>query len=311
MRLLLAALCACLGTAALPGADQPADILNVYDAFGKPEPGMEFGWGYSALIRYHGSTILFDAGGDAARFGRNAQALGIDLNRVDYAVLSHAHGDHTSGFDTVFEANPRLKLYVPADRDLAGTPGLRLPEVPRETAEALPPELRYFGGVPREWSGPWGSRFWKARTELVPGSREIAPGVFLVATRSLLMGNFSRAHADDTPALEGIPELSLALVTARGIVVVAGCSHSGIENIVRQAKKDTGRDVDLVAGGFHLLPLGALEIRILARTMKNDLRVRRVAPAHCTGMEALRAFRDVFGGNFLAAGLASRIAFEP
>jgi len=292
-------------------ADNPSGtILNLYDAFGKDTPGTEFAWGYSALVHFEGKTILFDAGGDADRFGRNANALGVNLKAVDYGVLSHRHADHASGFDYVFKQNPSLQLYLPDDLMLGGTSGLKLPSVPHDVLESLPPEQRYFRGEPRTASGPWGSRFWHARTQPVSDTRQIAPGVFLIATRSPLMGDFSRARPADPPDLNGLPELSLALVTSKGIVLVTGCSHSGIEAIVRKTRDTVGKDIQLVIGGFHLLPNSAAEIRQLALTMKNDLGVRRVAPAHCTGMLAFQIFREIYGNDFVPAGLASKVQFS-
>ena len=295
----------CLAAGATAG-----EIVGLYDAFGKPTAGTEFGWGYSALIRFGDKTILFDAGSDADRFAKNVAALKVDLKKVDFAVLSHSHGDHLSGFDYVFKANPTLKLYVPQDRLFGVDLGLALPRVPEEIAQALPQELRYFGGESRAYSGPWGTRFWHARTEAVAETKEIAPGVFLIATESKVMGNFSRVHADDPPSLSGLPELSLALVTPQGVVLVTGCSHSGIEHILRQTMNKVPGEVQLVTGGFHLLQNREDELERLAQTMKQELRVRRVAPAHCTGMQAFAVFRKVYGADFVAAGLGSRVGFQ-
>lgn len=298
-------------TSAAIAADNPSGtIQNLYDAFGKDTPGTAPAWGYSALVRFEGKTILFDAGADADRFGRNANALGVDLKALDYAVLSHRHGDHAAGFDYVFKQNPSLQLYLPDDPMLGGTAGLTLPVVPRDVLDSLPPEQRYFHGEQRTTTEPWGSRYWHARTQPVRETRQIAPGVFLIATRSPLMGDFSRARPGDPPALNGLPELSLAFVTSQGIVLVTGCSHSGIEAIIRQARASVGKDIQLVIGGFHLLPNSAAEIRQLAVTMKNDLGVRRVAPAHCTGMLAFQIFREIYGNNFVSAGLGSKVQFS-
>ena len=290
-------------------APPSVSITSLYDAFGKSIPGTELAWGYSVLIRFGDRTILFDSGGDGDRFARNAQALGVDLKMVDYAVLSHSHGDHASGFDHVLKIKPSLKLYVPADRAFGAGAGLRLPVVPREVLDALAPEQRYFHGEERATSGPWGSRFWHANTEIVGENRKIGNGAYLIATRSSVMGDFSRTHPDDTPLLAGIPELSLALVTPQGVVLVTGCSHSGIETIVRQARAMLGRDISLVIGGFHLLPNTDGEIRALARTLKEELGVRRVAPAHCTGMLGSHIFQEVFGKDFIVAGLGSQVSF--
>src|ERR1043166_9551953 len=79
------------------------------------------------------------------------------------------------------------------------------------------------------------------------------------------------------------PEISLAMKTEKGIVLITGCSHSKVEEIVRATKQFLGGNIDLVEGGFHLFPYDAAYITSIAKLMKDDLGVRRVAPAHCTG----------------------------
>jgi 7,8-dihydropterin-6-yl-methyl-4-(beta-D-ribofuranosyl)aminobenzene 5'-phosphate synthase len=91
------------------------------------------------------------------------------------------------------------------------------------------------------------------------------------------------------------------------VVVVVGCSHSGVESIVAKVKKDLKRDVVLVMGGFHLLPYGADEITQVAEALKRDLGVKRVAPAHCTGNLAFKIFREFYGDDYIFAGLGSEI----
>ena len=98
-------------------------------------------------------------------------------------------------------------------------------------------------------------------------------------------------------------------MTSKGLVVVVGCSHTRVEDIVIEAKKQTKSNVDLVMGGFHLLPYSADYISALAAKMKNQLGVKRVAPAHCTGVLAFKIFRDVYGENYLYAGLESQVEF--
>src|SRR5262249_38290481 len=159
-------------------------------------------------------------------------------------------------------------------------------------------EERYYRGEPRTASGPWGSRFWHSRTEPVGANKQLESNIYLITTTSPLLGDFNRARTTDEPRLSGLPELSLALVTSQGVVLVTGCSHSRVEEIVRKTKQTLGKDIQLVVGGFHLLPNTEAEIRQLARTMKDELGVRRVAPAHCTGMLAFQIFREVYGKDY-------------
>src|SRR6201986_4757227 len=98
---------------AMPGvAQNRVTILN--DVFGD-RPQLEQDWGYSALIEFEGKRILFDTGANIKLFSRNVEALHVDLKHLDMVIITHAHGDHTSGLRYVLAMNPKVKLYVPDD----------------------------------------------------------------------------------------------------------------------------------------------------------------------------------------------------
>ena len=120
-------------------------------------------FGFSALIRYQGKTILFDSGTSADILERNAKALGIDLREVDFAIASHAHTDHIGGFDYLLRVNPNAKIYFPLDFFGAGGPlTMNVAGQEPEVVKELPKEQRYFGG--HTTSAPLVSdgRFYKA-----------------------------------------------------------------------------------------------------------------------------------------------------
>ena len=73
-------------------------VTILYDAFGK-SPAVTKAWGFSALVEYGGKRILFDTGGNAEIFEHNVKALGVDLSKLDFVVLSHRHSDHISGLN--------------------------------------------------------------------------------------------------------------------------------------------------------------------------------------------------------------------
>lgn len=79
---------------AAPAQAAKAEITVLYDAFGKTST-MTKDWGFSAFIEYAGKRILFDTGNNAEIFAHNVQAKGIDLTTLDFAIVSHRHGDHT------------------------------------------------------------------------------------------------------------------------------------------------------------------------------------------------------------------------
>ena len=310
-----------LGTSFLLFGQSPAgnrstpdqnSILNMYDAFGYQKRGTILDWGFSALIHYNGKTILFDTGNNADKFEHNVKALGVDLNKVDIAILSHRHFDHISGFDYMLTVKPTVKAYLPADYALGAPMRQTFSHDTKESLTGLPPEQLYFGGAVNSMDDfKPGDRFHGANQEFVPTSREIAPGIYLIATRSAMQGDFNAYPPNEPghPDLAGFPELSLALKTEKGVVLITGCSHSTVEAIVRAAKQYTGSNIELVEGGFHLLPYDAAYISSIARLMKDDLGVRRVAPSHCTGNLAFKIFRDLYKENYSYAGVESEVLF--
>ena len=305
-----------------PGAGAPPagnHIVNLYDAFGPRREGLTQDFGFSALIRYEGTTILFDSGTNADILRSNAAALGIDLAEVDVAVASHAHFDHVNGFDHLLEVNPDVKLYFPADLywgmntdfDVAG------PEA--DVASTLPDEQRYFGGTTERFRFRQTGRFWRANVEFVSDHTEIGPGMTLIATRSPFVGYFTRyptiggletqaGTIGDARTID-LPELSLNLASPTGDVLLVGCSHSQVETIVRSTADHLGRSIGLVFGGYHMLPYTSDEIREVASRMKEELAVAGVAPAHCSGHAAFKVFREVYGEHYRMAGLGTTTPF--
>ena len=108
---------AAVGVSPAYAQSSAAQITVLYDAFGKTST-MKKDWGFSALIEYGGKRILFDTGNNAEIFAHNVEAKGIDLKQLDFAVVSHRHGDHTSGFKSSFEDQLRRE-------DLCATGKLR------------------------------------------------------------------------------------------------------------------------------------------------------------------------------------------
>src|SRR3974377_2025296 len=101
--------------ATLPAArphSQKAQITILYDAFGKAS-AMTKDWGFAALIEYGGKRILFDTGNNADIFAHNVKVKGIDLTKLDFVVVSHRHGDHTSGLNYLLSVNPSVPIYAP------------------------------------------------------------------------------------------------------------------------------------------------------------------------------------------------------
>ena len=268
------------------------EVLNLYDNFGSEEHGATLDWGFSTLVRYRDMTILFDGGSSAELLERNAQALGVDLREVDIAVLSHNHYDHISGFDHLLAVNSDVQIFLPNDRLLGGRPS-------RDAEEA-------------EWNASHqrGYRFPDADVRYVKNHQEIAPGVRVIVTKSELVGYFYKYPPyDQEPLFLGLPEVTLALETDTGWVVVTGCSHSEVVRIVQAAKSELGGEIQGLVGGFHLLPYSEEEVALVVRQLHDDLAVKAVAPAHCTGETAHGLLENAFGLKYTEFGLGGRVSF--
>jgi 7,8-dihydropterin-6-yl-methyl-4-(beta-D-ribofuranosyl)aminobenzene 5'-phosphate synthase len=105
-------------------------------------------------------------------------------------------------------------------------------------------------------------------------------------------------------------EQSLVIDTPKGLVIVTGCAHPGVVQIVSQSKNWLQKGVYLLMGGFHLegQPLG--ELQRVGEELKK-LGVKKVAPSHCTGEAARKLFRELWGQNFVESGVGAVIELQP
>jgi len=264
-------------------------ILN--DSFGKPS-ALRQDWGFAALIEFGALRILFDTGNNARTFAHNVDALGIDLRELDFAVISHRHGDHTSGLNHLLQVHPTLAIYTP--EETYGVFGSSLPGLFYPRCHTLPDYMRYYEGKPPEairHGSPWPD----ARFVWVNEAREVAPGVHLVPVVS------------DVAGTREMRELALALGTPQGLVIVAGCSHPGIENILRAASAIDARIAGLF-GGLHLVLTPEPELRRLAGALRDDWQLQRIAPGHCTGEPAFAVLSEAFGERYAFCGLGDRVS---
>jgi 7,8-dihydropterin-6-yl-methyl-4-(beta-D-ribofuranosyl)aminobenzene 5'-phosphate synthase len=284
-------LSSCATVSATSVTPESPRITVLYDAFGK-DAAMTRDWGYAALIEINGKRILFDTGDDPAIFAKNVKAMRVDLTKLDFVVLSHRHGDHTSGVSYLLSVNPKVKIYAPKD-GLGGIFGSDIPGKFYRKDEALPAENRYYGGTPPEII-KLGTVFHGADIQLIDKTTELVPGIALIALVS------------DVPGTKEMKELSLAVNTPDGLVLVVGCSHPGIENIVAEAAK-INPHIHFIAGGFHLVVAQDPAIEKVATTLHDTYKVDYIAPGHCTGEPTFAALQRTFGDHYLYAGLGTTL----
>lgn len=268
-------------------------VTVLYDAFGK-DPAMAKDWGYAALVEVNGKKILFDTGNDDALFAKNVKAKGIDLSTIDFVVMSHRHGDHMAGLNQVLAANPKVKIYGPQEG--FGIYGASLPSSFYRKNDQLPPEMRYYDGKPPA-TMVFGAAWPHANFVPIDKTTQIAPGITLIALVS------------DVPGTRELKELSLAIDTPDGVVLLVGCSHPGIENIVQEASK-INPNIQLIAGGFHMVNATDAVIAKVATSLRDTWKVQNIAPGHCTGEPTFAGLQASFGQRYLYAGVGVVLQLE-
>lgn len=106
-----------------------------------------------------------------------------------------------------------------------------------------------------------------------------------------------------------IKEQSLVIVTPKGLIIITGCAHPGIVNIVKFVKNHFKEDIHLLLGGFHLISYSESEIKEIIRELE-ALKVDKIAPSHCTGEIAIELFEEAWEEDFINLGCGARIKIQ-
>jgi 7,8-dihydropterin-6-yl-methyl-4-(beta-D-ribofuranosyl)aminobenzene 5'-phosphate synthase len=237
--------------------------------------------GLSLYFEYGDHRVLFDTGATDA-FIYNATLLGIDLSKVDACVISHAHGHHTGGLPHFLEINSHATVYMKSE-----TKGdFYLRRHFRMDACGIDPELFHK---------------YEDRIRLIDDDTEVFKGITAASIRNhrklpAYASQLYERRGDEFTRDALTHELYLAIQTGAGAVVLTGCSHNGIINILQCAEDKFGKIAGVV-GGFHLdgaRALGmryhaepAFEIRAIARYF-TEHNIKHIYTGFCTGPSFLQ-----------------------
>jgi 7,8-dihydropterin-6-yl-methyl-4-(beta-D-ribofuranosyl)aminobenzene 5'-phosphate synthase len=241
--------------------------------------------GFSVLLETESGSFLFDTGRGNS-FVHNGLMLGKDLGSINKVVLSHNHSDHTGGLPYALKLARQKPIKVYGHEDIF------LQRFRKQS------EREVYLGIPfrRGHLERLGADFVLNTTY-----QQIESGIFLsgmVPRRSSfessdLEGRFLTRNGKSEP--DTIPDdQSLIIHTGRGLLVVTGCAHSGVINVVNHALESSGnRDLFALVGGTHLGPAGENQ-QIESIAALKDFGIGLLAPAHCTGQAMIHRMKNEF-----------------
>lgn len=245
--------------------------------------------GLSLYIEINEKKILFDTG-QSGDFIKNAEKLRIDLNDLDYVTLSHGHYDHTGGFRKLVEdTNKSFKLIV-------GN------EFFNEKYKLIEGEGYKFNG------NSFGEEFIRENDISI---KYIDQDLFNITENIIVFSNFERENdfeilnrkfyikENDKYALDDFSdEIVLGVKHEKGLVIILGCSHVGIVNILETIIQRTGMPIYAIVGGSHLIEADELRLNNTIDYLKEkSINIFRLS--HCTGYSAVEKLESEFGNKFI------------
>lgn len=272
----------------------PVKITTLTENSNENHPELVNEFGLSMFIETPDCNVLFDTGKLGNIVG-NAKKLGVDLLKTDSVVLSHAHYDHCGGVkDFVEKVNPDdYDLYVGKSffdnmQKYHYSPGGG-------------PKLDFTDG--HEGYTYIGTNFDKAYLdEHKVKIKYVDCDEVKISKQISLFGNFGTSSKEkmnqamqlktnDGYVLdEFTEEVALTVDTNKGLIIVTGCSHTGILNIVETIKERTGKPIYAVLGGTHLIEADEARIQDTINAF-NQMDIEKIGLSHCTGQLAIDTFK--------------------
>ena len=259
-------------------------ITTLIENHASSNENLKYELGISMLIEADGKRILFDTG-DSGDFILNAKALDVDLNQLDACVISHSHFDHIGGYKKFVENFPDpIPLYV-GDEFFDAKYSQQEDKSYKNAGVAFDESYLEAHGI---------------ELHKVVGRQEKISENILLFHNFKVSNDFEEveSHFFIKSGNEYIKdkfddEIALGIKTSKGLVLLVGCSHMGIVNIITQIKALTQLPIRAVIGGTHLVHSSIDRIEKTIQAF-DYLEVGSAATSHCTGDLGMQMMEDHF-----------------
>ena len=280
---------------------ETGNIISILCDNSISRPGLIGEHGFSVLIERDNTRYLFDTG-PGMSLPLNLKTMGKDLKGVEKIFISHGHYDHTGGLEWAVGQIGRVEV------------------VAHKAMFARHMSIRLEGG--RETKKYIGCQFTKEELErlgavfcFLDQTKEVAPGVYFVTgidrkPDQLPLDTHLLMQKDDGLITDPVEDDSSLLMETDGSpILLLGCSHAGVLNILDHIREKMRiKKLRAILGGTHLMFFGLEEIpRVIEKF--EEFSIDFIGVSHCTGMQASIELAKHFGDRFMAASAGSVFTF--
>ena len=244
--------------------------------------------GFACFLETPQGNYLFDTG-QGQTLVSNARYLNKDLTSITALLISHGHYDHTGGLPQLLKICGRLNIYAH-------------PDIFKHRYWDIEGQEHYLG-IPfrREYLVCLGANF-----ELHKSLVEVGPGVFLTGEIPRL-NSFEKGDSSQWAVTEGgeeqkpdplLDDLSMVVKSSKGLIIVLGCAHAGMANIIEYVSAMFPEEkIYAVVGGTHLGFAGSQQFEATLKLF-DEYQIEKIGVSHCTGLPKAALLAEKLGERF-------------
>lgn len=256
--------------------------------------------GLSLYIEINEKKILFDTG-QSGDFIKNADKLKIDLNDLDFVVLSHGHYDHSGGFRKLVQNSSKSFKLIVGNGFFNEKYKLIEREQYKFNGNSFDEEFISQNNIPLKCIN---KDIFNITEDVIIFSNFERKNKFEMLNKKFYIKENGEYLLDDFS-----DEIALGIKHDKGLVIMVGCSHVGLVNILETITQRTDMPIYAIIGGSHLIEADELRLNNTINYL-NEKKINILRLSHCTGNSAVEKLGSEFGNKFLYNNTGNILEFN-